>query len=290
MSKLIKFNTRLEFEDFVKTNSGLDNLEEALASENNGVYGSVVFIADTGEIYANNKINTPGQGGDSEVPDLDDYALKSELSAVATSGNYSDLNGVPTIPDQLSDLTEDSTHRVVTDTEKSTWNAKSDFSGSYTDLTNKPTIPTVDTSLSTSSTNAVSNSVVTTELNKKGTYSKPSTGIPKSDLASDVQTKIDTDNITYGVVNHGTSDTSYEVTPNVFHVWGTVTSLSITLATPTDSSIMNEYLFQFTSGSTATSLSTPSTVVWVSEPSIEANKTYQVSIVNNIGIIASVDA
>lgn len=247
MSKLLKFNTRSEFEDFVKTNSGLDNLEEALASENNGVYGSVVFIADTGEIYANNKINTPGQGGDSEVPDLDDYALKSELSAVATSGNYSDLNGVPTIP-------------------------------------------AVDTSLSTSSTNAVSNSVVTTELNKKGTYSKPSTGIPKSDLASDVQTKIDTDNITYGVVNHGTSDTSYEVTPNVFHVWGTVTSLTITLATPTDSSIMNEYLFQFTSGSTATSLSTPSTVVWVSEPSIEANKTYQVSIVNNIGIIASVDA
>jgi hypothetical protein len=81
MSKLIKFNTRSEFDDFVKTNSGLDNLEEALASENNGVYGSVVFIADTGEIYANNKINTPGQGGDSEVPDLDDYALKSELSA-----------------------------------------------------------------------------------------------------------------------------------------------------------------------------------------------------------------
>ena len=247
MSKLLKFNTRSEFEDFVKTNSGLDNLEEALASENNGVYGSVVFIADTGEIYANNKINTPGQGGDSEVPDLDDYALKSELSAVATSGNYSDLNGVPTIPDQLSDLTDDSTHRVVTDTEKSTWNAK-------------------------------------------GTYSKPSTGIPKSDLASDVQTKIDTDNITYGVVNHGTSDTSYAVTPNVFHVWGTVTSLTITLATPTDSSIMNEYLFQFTSGSAATSLSTPSTVVWVSEPSIEANKTYQVSIVNNMGIIASIDA
>lgn len=50
MSKLIKFNTRSEFDDFVKTNSGLDNLEDALASENNGVYDTVVFIADTGEI------------------------------------------------------------------------------------------------------------------------------------------------------------------------------------------------------------------------------------------------
>ena len=28
------------------------------------------------------------------------------------------------IPDQLSDLSEDATHRTVTDTEKSTWNSK----------------------------------------------------------------------------------------------------------------------------------------------------------------------
>lgn len=46
----------------------------------------------------------------------------------------------PTIPSNLSDLAEDTTHRTVTDTEKSTWNSKSDFSGSYTDLTNKPSL------------------------------------------------------------------------------------------------------------------------------------------------------
>ena len=45
------------------------------------------------------------------------------------------------IPDELADLEDDSTHRLVTDTEKSTWNGKSDFSGSYNDLTDKPTIP-----------------------------------------------------------------------------------------------------------------------------------------------------
>lgn len=39
-------------------------------------------------------------------------------------------------------ITEDTTHRFVTDTEKATWNAKSNFSGDYNDLTNKPTIPT----------------------------------------------------------------------------------------------------------------------------------------------------
>lgn len=47
------------------------------------------------------------------------------------------------IPDALSDLTADSTHRVVTDAEKAAWNAKSDFSGNYNDLTNKPSIPSI---------------------------------------------------------------------------------------------------------------------------------------------------
>ena len=48
-----------------------------------------------------------------------------------------------TIPTKLSDLTEDTTHRVVTDAEKAVWNAKSNFTGSYNDLTDKPTIPDV---------------------------------------------------------------------------------------------------------------------------------------------------
>ena len=46
------------------------------------------------------------------------------LATVATSGSYNDLSNKPTIPDELADLTDDSTHRLVTDTEKSTWNDK----------------------------------------------------------------------------------------------------------------------------------------------------------------------
>ena len=52
------------------------------------------------------------------------------------------------IPTALADLRDDSTHRVVTDTEKSTWNGKSDFSGSYNDLADKPTIPNITISSS----------------------------------------------------------------------------------------------------------------------------------------------
>lgn len=67
------------------------------------------------------------------------------ISAISeTDGKISaTASNMPTIPEQLSDLTDDSTHRLVTDTEKSTWNGKSNFSGSYNDLTNKPTIPDV---------------------------------------------------------------------------------------------------------------------------------------------------
>lgn len=135
----------------------------------------------------------------------------------------------------------------------------------------------------------------------KGTYSKPSGGIPKSDLDSAVQTslgKADTalqehqdisgkqDKIQ--VVNKGTGDTTFTIEPNKFYVWGAVSSLNITLGIPSDSSVYNEYLFQFASGSTATTLSLPSSVKWQSEPKVEANRTYQVSIVDNIGLIVGV--
>lgn len=89
------------------------------------------------------------------------------------------------------------------------------------------------------------------------------------------------------VNNHGTSDTTFSVTPNVLHIWGTVASLTLTLATPTDATIVNEYMFEFVSGSTATTLSLPASVEWAESCgslSVEASKTYQVSIVNNIGL------
>lgn len=68
-------------------------------------------------------------------------ALSSNITLSAT--DVKALPNTTVIPTTLAGLTEDSTHRVVTDTEKATWNAKSNFSGSYNDLTNKPTIPSI---------------------------------------------------------------------------------------------------------------------------------------------------
>lgn len=90
------------------------------------------------------------------------------------------------------------------------------------------------------------------------------------------------------VQSHGTSSTTLSIAPNVLHKWGTVSTLTITLTAPTDTSVYNEYMFQFTSGSTPTTLSISESVKWQTEPNIEANKTYQVSIVDNIGLIIGV--
>jgi hypothetical protein len=59
----------------------------------------------------------------------------------------------------------------------------------------------------------------------------------------------------------------------------------LTLKEPTDATIANYYMFEFVSGATATELNLPDTVKWASDPDIEVNKTYQVSILNNCGII-----
>lgn len=60
-------------------------------------------------------------------------------------------NNKAAIPKNLSQLTADSTHRVVTDTQINTWNNKSNFSGNYNDLSNKPTIPSKTSQLTNDS-------------------------------------------------------------------------------------------------------------------------------------------
>ena len=86
------------------------------------------------------------------------------------------------------------------------------------------------------------------------------------------------------VVDHGTNDTTFALTPNVFHGWGEVEALNLTLASET-SGVLNEYMLQFTSGTMATVLTLPETVKWISDSTIEAGKTYQVSIINNLAVL-----
>ena len=88
----------------------------------------------------------------------------------------------------------------------------------------------------------------------------------------------------YSEVNHGTWDTTFTLTPNTFHVWDEVSALTLTLGSET-AGVANEFLFQFTSGATATTLSLPSDLNWTEELVIEPNMIYQVSILKGLASV-----
>ena len=92
------------------------------------------------------------------------------------------------------------------------------------------------------------------------------------------------------LVNHGTADTTFALTPNAMHVWGEVVQLTLTLGAPMPN-VVNEYSFEFQSPATPTNLSLPATLKWYNNytPTIRAGKRYQASIVNNVIIMGEVE-
>lgn len=159
-------------------------------------------------------------------------------------------------------------------------------SGDYNDLTNLPTIPAAQVQADWN---------VTSSSSKAYIKHKPTIPTVPTNVSAftndagyltqhqDISTK--QDKIT--IVNHGTNDTTFTLTPNVYHIWGTVASLTLTLGNGTG--YFDEYMFEFTSGTTPTVLNVPNSVKWVNDPiSIESNMRYQVSIANNIGLIVGV--
>lgn len=85
------------------------------------------------------------------------------------------------------------------------------------------------------------------------------------------------------------TSSSMTLSPNIYYR-NTSTSLStltITLGSVSNSNIINEYFVEFTTRSAGTSVSLPSTIKWANgeTPTFEASTTYQISIVNNLGTV-----
>lgn len=78
------------------------------------------------------------------------------------------------------------------------------------------------------------------------------------------------------------------ILPNTDYSFGECESLTITFAEGKKSK-RNEYIFSFTSGATPTVLTLPDTVKWANELTVEANKRYEISIVDNIGLWCAVE-
>ena len=97
---------------------------------------------DEGDITIESEISTNGEVNVIEVVKVNGVALHVVDTAV-------DIE----VPTQLAQLAGDDTHRLVTDTEKSTWNGKQDKIDSshkldYSLIDNTPTIPVVPTNVS----------------------------------------------------------------------------------------------------------------------------------------------
>lgn len=91
------------------------------------------------------------------------------------------------------------------------------------------------------------------------------------------------------LVNHGTNDTTFALTPNVMHVWGEVERLTLSLAPNTEPNIRAEYDFQFTTPANKATEFQLQGVQWVDEvvPTILKGKTYQGMVVNGFAVLIS---
>lgn len=99
----------------------------------NDVYNEYLYINNAWELIGDTTVDLSNYYTKSETDTLlGAKANSSDLATVATSGSYNDLSNKPTIPDELADLSDDSTHRLVSDTEKQTWNNKVDSTGDAT--------------------------------------------------------------------------------------------------------------------------------------------------------------
>ena len=89
------------------------------------------------------------------------------------------------------------------------------------------------------------------------------------------------------IIPDGGSAQSVTISSNTLYTFTTRTSdLTLSLGTPTGG-IVNEYHFIITIGSTTPTINWPNNLSWYGndgEPSISANKTYEVSILNNIAV------
>ena len=74
------------------------------------------------------------------------------------------------------------------------------------------------------------------------------------------------------------TDTTVELEPNKLYVFPEMSELTITFAEPTDTTAVAEYHFLFQSGATATTLTLPDTIKLPSGFIIDANKVYEISI------------
>lgn len=161
--------------------------------------------------------------------------------------------------------------------------------GSYNDLLNKPTIPSVDSNPTSGSTNAVSSGGVASALSGKQATLVSGTNIKTINSTSllgsgDIAVSANTPK--------ATTIPAGGMLPNVYYALGTLTgSVTLSMASPTESGILNQYFFTFDTGSTAPTITWSNLITsWFggSAPTINSSKHYEVSVIDGVGVCMEV--
>lgn len=242
---------------------------------------------DTSTLVTDSELTEALKGKQNSISDLESIrsgaskgataVQPSSLHKVATSGSYNDLDNKPTIPSAVTESTVSGwgfTKNTGTYSKPSTGIPKNDLASDV-----QTSLGKADTALQ-SYTEQYKGTVTGVKIN--GTTKTPSSGtVDLGTVITDISGKAD--KIT--IVNHGTSSTTFTLTPNILHVWGEVSSLTLSLSAASDETVANYYMIEFVSGATPTSLAMPDSIAWASDLTIEANRTYQISILNGCGVI-----
>ena len=129
-----------------------------------------------------------------------------------------------------------------------------------------------DGSISSSKINGVVTSVKVDNISKT-----PSVGV------------VDLGYINKHVITQVNPTVSISLVPNFYYKCTntSLSSLNFILGPITNSNIINEYFIEFTTSSSGTTVSLPSTIKWANgeKPTFEASTTYQISIINNLGVV-----
>ena len=142
-----------------------------------------------------------------------DATARSDIASIvekipvnaSSSNKFATASDIPTVPTALADLTDDSTHRLVTDTEKTAWNGNTTDIATINGLipsgastSNKlatasdiPTVPTTDQTYDATSTNPQSGTAVASAISGKADTSDIPTAL--ADLTDDSTHRVVTD-------------------------------------------------------------------------------------------------
>ena len=167
-------------------------------------------------------------------------------------------------------------------------------SGSYNDLTNKPTIPTVPTNVSAFTNDAgylTQHQSLTNYVQKSQTA-----GLLKNDGTVDTNTYLTQHQDISGKADKtlvASSMPSGGFVPNVVYNLGTLSgNTSFSMAAATDNTIANIWCWTFTTPSTAPTITWPAGITgWSggSQPTINASKSYEISVMNGLATIIETD-